>query len=232
MNNFIVQFQQALSREFCETIINKFNTDNRAVQGRTGAGVDLAKKNSLDLSISGLTGWEQECEHIEQLLNKALIQYARMYPHFVIGAISAKYMCPVTKQLKEIDARDIQQMSDEQVGVLINNIYQFDPINMQRYEPKVGGYPHLHSEHYPHPNDQKQRSLHRVLLWLIYLNDVEQGGETEFIYQNAKIIPSSGNLILSPCGFTHTHCGRPPLSQRKYVLASWIGFKSASEIYK
>ena len=37
------------------------------------------------------------------------------------------------------------------------------------------------------PQDPEQRSLHRVLLWLVYLNDVEQGGETEFYYQQARV---------------------------------------------
>lgn len=232
MKNFIVQFQQALDKPFCQKLIEKFNGDERAVQGRTGAGVDLSKKNSLDLSISKSSGWEEECSIIDGLLKKALVQYARIYPHFLIGAISAKYLCSLSNELKEITAQDIATMSDQQIGNLVENIYQLETINMQRYEPNVGGYPHLHSEHFPHPNDPNQRSLHRVLLWLIYLNDVETGGETEFIYQNAKIKPVAGNLILSPCGFTHTHCGHPPLSQEKYVLASWVGFKPSSIIYK
>jgi hypothetical protein len=63
------------------------------------------------------------------------------------------------------------------------------------------------------------------------LNDVEQGGETEFLYQGAKLRPATGNLVLAPCGFTHTHCGHPPISNPKYILASWVGFKSAQQLY-
>lgn len=232
MDNFIVQFQQGLDKGFCSEIISKFNADERVAQGRTGAGIDATKKNSLDLAISTLESWKHECNQIDQLLKNALIQYTRMYPHFVIGAISAKYKCPNTGQAKEIEAAHIQQMSDQHIAVLVENIYQFETVNMQKYETRVGGYPHLHSEHFPHPTDQEQRSLHRVLLWLVYLNDVEEGGETEFIYQGAKVKPAAGNLILSPCGFTHTHCGHPPLSGDKYVLASWVGFKPAAEIYR
>lgn len=232
MDNFIVQFQQALTPDFCRVLINKFNKDNRLAQGRTGAGVDLSKKNSTDLAISTLANWQAECSQIDTLLKNALVQYARMYPHFLIGAIAAKYRCPHSQQIKDIEAQDIRQMSDQQIAVLVDNIYQLEPINMQKYQPKVGGYPHLHSEHFPHPSDKAQRSLHRVLLWLIYLNDVEAGGETEFIYQNAKVKPVAGNLILAPCGFTHTHCGHPPLDSEKYVLASWVGFKSAADIYQ
>ncbi len=232
MDNFIVQFERALEPSFCDQLINKFNSDNRTAQGKTGAGVDKIKKNSTDLAISSHSEWQQECLVLNQILKNGLIQYARLYPHFLIGAVSAKYKCAQTGDIKDIQAQDIQNMSDQQLAGVIDYIYQLEPINMQRYEANVGGYPHLHSEHFPHPTDPTQRSLHRVLLWLIYLNDVEQGGETEFIYQDAKVKPVTGNLILAPCGFTHTHCGHPPQNQQKYVLASWVGFRPAGQIYR
>lgn len=94
---------------------------------------------------------------------------------------------------------------------------------------KVGH--HWHSEHYPHPTDPEQRSLHRVLLWLIYLNDVEVGGETEFLYQKVKIKARCGSLVLAPCDFTHTHRGLVPESADKYVLASWIMYHNAKALY-
>jgi hypothetical protein len=30
--------------------------------------------------------------------------------------------------------------------------------------------------------DSRVKGLHRVLFWLLYLNDVNKGGETEFYY--------------------------------------------------
>ena len=122
-------------------------------------------------------------------------------------------------------------MNDGQIGNIVDRLFQFEPVNMQKYTKQTGGYPYWHSEHFPHPSDQNQRSLHRVLLWLIYLNEVEQGGETEFLYQQTKLKPTTGSLVLAPCGFTHTHCGHPPISGDKYVLASWVGFKPAQQLY-
>jgi len=232
MNHFIVQFERAFAPDFCQNLINKFENDSRRYQGKTGGGVDVSKKNSSDLSISTHPDWQSEQDHIQNTILKGLIQYARVYPHFLVGAVSTKMQNPVTGELHELNGHDIKNMPDEQLQKIIQRIYELEPINMQKYEPKVGGYPYLHSEHFPHPNDPNQRSLHRVLLWLVYLNDVEQGGETEFIYQNAKVKPGVGNLVFSPCGFTHTHCGHPPQSGHKYVLASWVGFRQSSDIYK
>ena len=232
MNNFIIQFEKAFSPDFCASVINKFDTDRRKFQGKTGGGVDLSKKNSSDLSISTHPEWQEEHTAIQNTIIQGLIQYARMYPHFLVGAVSTKYQDNNTGEIREINGHDIKNMPEPQLKMLIERIYELEPINMQKYETSVGGYPYPHSEHFPHPNDPTQRSLHRVLLWLVYLNDVNQGGETEFIYQNAKIIPRTGNLVFSPCGFTHTHCGHPPQSGEKYVLASWVGFKSSHDIYK
>ena len=44
----------------------------------------------------------------------------------------------------------------------------------------------------------------RTLAWMVYLNDVEEGGETEFLYQELKLKPSKrsssylARIIYSP----------------------------------
>jgi hypothetical protein len=45
----------------------------------------------------------------------------------------------------------------------------------------------------------------RLMLVILYLNDVEHGGETEFLYQGIRISPKQGRLIFCPGDFTHTH---------------------------
>ena len=55
-----------------------------------------------------------------------------------------------------------------------------------------------------------------------YLNDVQEGGETEFLYQKTRFKPKRNMGLLWPGSFTHTHRGNPPLSETKYVLTGWI----------
>jgi hypothetical protein len=69
----------------------------------------------------------------------------------------------------------------------------------------------------------------RVLSWILYLNDVEEGGETEFLYQSLRFKPKTGTFILFPAHFTHTHRGNPPLSGVKYIATGWIEFLNTPE---
>ena len=62
----------------------------------------------------------------------------------------------------------------------------------------------------------------RLIVWSIYLNDVEEGGETEFLYQSKRVKARKGNLVLFPSSYTHTHRGNPPLSNEKYILTGWF----------
>lgn len=232
MQNFIIEFKQAFTPDYCQKLISKFEQSKHKQAGRTGAGVDKSKKDSTDLYISKFDDWKSECQTINQMIIKATAQYARMYPFILTGAISPSVMDPKTKQLRTITHEDLAKLNDQQLENLVHSIYQVDDINLQHYTKGQGGYHHWHSEHYPHPNDPQQKSLRRVLLWLIYLNDVPEGGETEFFYQQAKVKPTQGSLVLAPCGFSHTHRGCVPTSNDKYVLASWVMYKSAEELYQ
>jgi len=62
----------------------------------------------------------------------------------------------------------------------------------------------------------------RLFAWTLYLNDVEEGGETEFLYYPKRVKPKTGTLVLWPAGFTHTHRGNPPISNTKYIVTGWI----------
>lgn len=232
MQSFIVEFKQAFLPDFCDGVIAKFEKDPCKTPGRTGAGVDKSKKDSTDLYISDLPDWKAEVGIIHRTLIQALAQYARAFPFLVTGALSASIPAEGTGGRKEINHQAIGHLSDPQLQELVQSMYRVDEINVQKYQRGTGGYHHWHSEHYPHPQDPEQRSLHRVLLWLVYLNDVERGGETEFYYQQARVKAQKGSLVLSPCTFTHTHRGGIPESGDKYVLASWILYKDARTLFQ
>jgi len=64
----------------------------------------------------------------------------------------------------------------------------------------------------------------RLIAWSLYLNDIDLGGETEFLYLKRRINAKAGRLVIWPAGFTHTHRGNPPLSNDKYILTGWLEF--------
>lgn len=64
----------------------------------------------------------------------------------------------------------------------------------------------------------------RIGTYILYLNDVDEGGETEFLYLSQRIKPKKGTLIIFPAGYVHTHRGNPPLSGSKYIMTGWLEF--------
>ena len=80
--------------------------------------------------------------------------------------------------------------------------------------------------HVWHCEQSGMASRSRVLAILFYLNDVEEGGETEFLYYSRRIKAKKNRLVLFPSAYTHTHRGNPPLSGEKYAVASWVEYGS------
>ena len=69
----------------------------------------------------------------------------------------------------------------------------------------------------------------RFMVYTLYLNDVEEGGETEFLLQSKRIPSKQGTMCLFPAGFTHIHRGNPPLSGPKYIITGWVNFADQSK---
>jgi hypothetical protein len=88
---------------------------------------------------------------------------------------------------------------------------------IQKTEPGQG----YHVWHYETSN---RYTANRLFNYHIYLNTVEEGGETEFLYLGRRLKPVEGQVIIYPAHFTHTHRGNPPLSGPKYLLNGWIEF--------
>jgi predicted 2-oxoglutarate/Fe(II)-dependent dioxygenase YbiX len=64
----------------------------------------------------------------------------------------------------------------------------------------------------------------RQLAMVIYLNSVDDGGETRFHRQNLSVKPVAGDAVLFPTFWTHMHCGATPRSGDKYVVSSFVSF--------
>ncbi len=90
-----------------------------------------------------------------------------------------------------------------------------DVFKIQKYNPHEG-YFALHCENTGHLEPSK-----RILAWMIYLNDVTDGGHTEFPSQNRKFQPRRGDILLWPAYFTHPHKGITSKSQTKYIITGW-----------
>lgn len=82
-----------------------------------------------------------------------------------------------------------------------------------------GEYYHWHIDGGSHAFSQRQL----VAVW--YLNDVAgPGGETEFLYQDVKVKPEEGKLLLFPPFWTHEHRGVMLEQGVKYIATTWVVF--------
>lgn len=68
-------------------------------------------------------------------------------------------------------------------------------------------------------------TINRLFSCLIYLNTVQDGGETEFFYQKTSVKPLKGRLVLFPAAWTHLHRGSVPASDDKYILTTFLTHK-------
>ena len=94
-----------------------------------------------------------------------------------------------------------------------------EPINIQHYNLN-GGYYKWHTER----SNGASPIASRHLAFMTYLNDVEDGGETEFYYQKLKVKPRKGLTLIWPVDWTHTHRGIPSLTEEKYIITGWFNF--------
>ncbi len=91
------------------------------------------------------------------------------------------------------------------------------PFNIQRYLPG-GHFQRVHAER------MSFAYIHRVMAWMTYLNDVDDGGETVFDHYGIKVKPEKAKTLIWPAEWTHAHHGAVLRSGKKYVITGWMHF--------
>jgi hypothetical protein len=86
--------------------------------------------------------------------------------------------------------------------------------NLQKYNPGQGYY----KWHF-----EDTIVGQRFLVFMTYLNDVDDGG-TEFKYQNLTTPAKKGLTLIWPVYWTHTHRGQISNTQTKYITTGWFDF--------
>lgn len=92
------------------------------------------------------------------------------------------------------------------------SFYSTEPAQILKYSP---------GEYYD-PHCDAGPNVPRVVSALLYLNDVEEGGETEFVNFDMSIKPKAGRLVIFPSNYAYRHAARLPKSGNKYVAVFWM----------
>ncbi len=89
---------------------------------------------------------------------------------------------------------------------------------MKRYKPLIGDH---HSYHVDSGN-VPACGYRRLIAFLLYLSDVEEGGETVFLTQGIAVKPKCGRVLMFPTSFPYLHAGRSPRLGIKYNIITFL----------
>jgi len=196
IDNFIGVFDNALSKEHCEELIKVY-------------------EDSVQLNYA-ISRKDMGKEKIYQDNNLVFVGSKT----YVKDDIFFDAVQPPVQQFVNLAWISYEEYA-KKYGVLTSLASHrfYDSIKIQKTKPSEG----YHVWHCEHDN---RKNGSRLLLVMVYLNDVEEGGETEFLYQSRRVKPKQGTMVICPSSFTHTHRGNPPLTGDKYMINGWIEYSN------
>jgi hypothetical protein len=192
LSNFIYHKEKVFSREFCEMLINLFNTkeeENQVSVGSMMGGLNLDVKNTTEIDLYNFPD---------------LVNHENFFS-VVNHHLSNEFLANLPKHYS----------FPPEVRIFPGNT-TFETCQIQKYKKGEGHYNSWHVE------IENLNSSKRVFSMIIYLNDVEEGGETGFMYPNIKVKPTQGALVIFPSAFPFVHKGFMPISGDKYIIATWL----------
>ena len=196
MDSFIYQ-KESLSYEICDEIISLFESQ-KELQNAGVVGSDTTDtKYVIDKTVKKTVDLE-----IPSDANETNIWFA----------IKNKLIEEIQSHL----AIYYQGFNDVHFFDLIHKNKSINNFLIQKYKMNEGVFKY----HNDFCVDFMNRKT-RIINFIWYLNDVEEGGETEFLGYY-KIKPKKGNIILFPSEWFMPHCGNCPISNDKYIITGWI----------
>ena len=196
---FILSLPNFLPDDACDDLIKLFNqTDVDGVKSEKAWKDHNKAPDRLDLTLSG-----------REMLRDMTVTNEKGEPLNAVALFRETLNNALKIYLDQVPI--LKDKIDNQLGY-----YNTDPYKWQRTD--IGG--GFHKWHYENTLDKK-----RELTWTLYLNDVEEGGETEFLYQHTRIKAEKGLFTIFPANWTHTHRGNPPISNEKYIGTGWYLWK-------
>ena len=204
LTDLIIEIDDTLDRDFCQSVVGKFDQDERTYDGHSGATVNTRVKVSTDLLISQLPDWSDEDAKFFEVLA----------PHVT------SYLDMLSKEL------NIQSS-----GFVVDSGYQIQRTSADGFytwHSDDAYYTILDTEVDGSNSGTTMAAIERRLFtYIFYLNDFDEfeGGETEFFLGNGNIHTikaKPGKLILFPANFLFQHRGVNVTSGSKYLATGWV----------
>ena len=156
-------------------------------------------------------------ENFDDMSKVAQYDKVRGYHRLNEGHLDSDILEDFMKAMK--GAFELYKKEYEWIDIMTTEWSFFPPFNIQKYNPGEAYNP-IHIEE----GGPRAGKIQRKLAFCTYLNDIEEGGETEFILQGVKVKPKKGLTVIWPAGWTHPHRGIPALTETKYIATGWAGY--------
>ena len=116
--------------------------------------------------------------------------------------------------------RMIKEYQRKHKATFIPEKFTLEQFRMKRYDPNGEDVFDWHTD----VGDYK--SARRFLVCLMYLNDVDEGGETCFDYaaedeESVVVEAKQGRLVMFPPMWMYPHKGKKPVSGKKYIISTY-----------
>ena len=198
MKNFIEIYDNVLSDEECKYVIDFMNQENVLVEGLINKGgesvVSKDDKESFDISMNVD---DVPPDYLDQ---KNIEVYKK------VNKIILSKLFPYFLKYKKVHPQ-LNKIKDWR-------LHQF--YNLQKYFPNQG-FKKVHCE------VMNTKSVLRIGAWMIYLNDLDNGG-TYFDNYDLTVNAVRGRLVIWPSYWTHFHRGVISTTQTKYIATGWLRF--------
>jgi Rps23 Pro-64 3,4-dihydroxylase Tpa1-like proline 4-hydroxylase len=194
MEELIYINERSLSPELCAEIINVFETNDLCNMIKT-SGCVVGGVNSL----------------VKDTIDVCL-------PNNSTDTSVNNIVDVLTNELNRNIHKYIEFLKNYNINIERNTFFlQYETFQIQKYMKNIGKFTYHEDSHIEY-NEYR----YRVFTYLWYLNDVDEGGETEFLNNRIKVKPNAGKLILFPACWTFPHKGHVPVSNDKYIVTGWV----------
>lgn len=188
---YLFVLENSFSNKECDEMVRQFEDEHFIhYNGCTGGGYMPNTKRTTEINLTRTQSWKKWNQICFERLNYALQKYA----------VHCVEKCHNETLLNILKGN----------GKINDTGYQ-----LQKYMKEQQYYKW-------HQDGGLKQCLceHRIITYLWYLNDVDEGGETYFFH--GKIKPKKGNLVLFPATWIYNHKGETPISHDKYIITGWV----------
>jgi len=169
---------------------------------------------SFDLAESnGLVHNRKKSENVNKIIKEDSYFFINLFNH---RCCLRDYNDQFSFEILSQGLKDCFDRYCEKYDILNDQFLMCDSFKMQKTDPGAG-------YHVWHAEQAGGEQKSRCLVFSIYLNTIEDAGETEFLYQKLRISPKKNTCAIWPASFTHTHRGNVVHGDKsKYIVTGWF----------